>query len=457
MHPRHPLLPVILLSLAACASPKATGPTAALERARHPADSATLLADSPHFEYDVRFTNPECQQYNYTTPVETNSGAQITSRPKNVFCSHNDSVASGTRPEAPQAKLLEWINDPETKEIFFTYLSFSNTKVKKALCDAATNRDVKITFIIDQTSDTSSANDLAACGGANNKPKLVIRGHSGGIGYAHNKIFIVNPNSSDKIRISFGSGNMTSGIVLHHENWHFITTSVSTYFAQSHLCVMKNTLSSDASSSLEKYSKAMQACRAAITAPEEEDIKAMFIPGDGERATNFMINGYKNFPGIASAKEIWIAAHRFSYNRMRKALWSRMKSAGSQVDMRLVADDDMYWVGVSGQAFGDNDASEYQNAQNLVQLGAKAKWMETNDSEHLLHHNKYLIFDDKAVFAGAGNLTGTGFNSNFENYYYITIPEVVAKFKAQYKHVWNDLATAPENMPKEHTIPVVAP
>ena len=87
--------------------------------------------------------------------------------------------------------------------------------------------------------------------------------------------------------------------------------------------------------------------------------------------------------------------------------------------------------------------------------------METNHTEHLLHHNKYLVFNmpagsrkASAVFSGAGNLTGAGFNTNFENFYYVEITAVVDAYNVQYDHVWDELATATNDLPAENVLPV---
>jgi phosphatidylserine/phosphatidylglycerophosphate/cardiolipin synthase-like enzyme len=125
--------------------------------------------------------------------------------------------------------------------------------------------------------------------------------------------------------------------------------------------------------------------------------------------------------------------------------------------VRLIADDDMYWAG-KGQQVGDNMSFEYYNTVSLTNRGAEVKWMETNHELHLLHHNKFLVFDmggeqADAVWCGAGNLTGTGFTKNWENFYYVTIPEIVDAYKAQYDHMWNDLATASGDMPTENILP----
>jgi hypothetical protein len=401
-------------------------------------------------EYEVRFTNPVCKDYKYTQPVKSNAGALLTQKPKDVFCSNTDKTVSGSRPEAPQYKLLSWINDPATKEIFFAYLSFSNSTVMKAVCEAVKTRKVKVTFVLDDTSDMSVADQLIAC-----DPNLVRfekRGHDGGIGYAHNKLFLINPypeNGGD-MKLAFSSGNMTSGIVLHHENWHFITPERDTFFAKAHLCLVEGVL--DHATSKADYASFIKSCKAQIAEPEETDVKTFFIPGEGYRATDFVVKGIRN------AKQIRLAAHRFSYNRMLDALRQEMSST-NKAELQMVYDDDTYWAG-HGDQTGDNESWEYDNVTDLVSRGAQARWMETNHGGHLLHHNKYLVFNmpqgssmPSAVFGGAGNLTGTGFTTNFENFYYVEIPEVVAAYNKQYDHVWNDLATTDANLPSENVLP----
>jgi hypothetical protein len=266
-------------------------------------------------EYEVLFTNPLCADYPYGQEVISIAGDVLTQKPKDVFCTHSDAFASGSREGAPQKKLLSWINDPETKEIFFTYLSFSNRVVEEALCRAVEERSIPVSFVIDSSSDLTTANQLLACepadGLAAHKPRLYVRGNAGGIGYAHNKTFMINPTSG-KFRLAFSSGNMTSGIVLHHENWHFITPERDTHFVEAHLCMKEGVISHY--HTLTEYKNFIKSCREAIAYPEESDIKVFFVPGEGDRATRFMTDAIK------TAERIRLAAHRFSYNKMLAAL-----------------------------------------------------------------------------------------------------------------------------------------
>jgi hypothetical protein len=407
-----------------------------------------------YLDYEVLFTNPVCHDYLYGEGVLSLSGEVLTQKPKNVWCSRRDSAASGSREGAPQRKLLSWIDDPETKEVFFTYLSFSNSTVKNALCRAIEERSVKVTFVLDSGTDLSTANALLACRPANgrddHRPKLYLRGNSGGIGYAHNKTFMINPTSG-RFRIAFSSGNMSSGIVLHHENWHFVTPERDTYFAQAHLCMKAGVV--DHARTAAEYRRFIKQCREAIPYPEESDIKVFFVPAEGDRATKFLLDGIKAADGIR------LAAHRFSYNRMLSTLRAELRSA-TPPSLEIVVDDDIWWAG-QGEPTGDNTVDEYRNVEGLVDLGAEARWMETNHTEHLLHHNKFLIFNmpegsskPSAVFCGAGNLTGTAFTKNFENFYYVEIPEVVAAYNAQYDHLWENLATPTGGLPSEIVLPV---
>lgn len=430
------------------------------------ASHAARLQDTQYYSYDVRFTNPECAEYRYPSPgVKSESGDLLRAKPKNAYCSNrpasqnpagdgkSDAQRSGARPTSVQYKLLEWINDKDTKEIFMTYLSFSNSAVTRALCDAVKKRGVKVTINIDTTSDTSKVQEIASCAPSNMpfsaRPRILQRGHVDGIDYAHNKLIIINPNTNGKIGLVFSSGNMSSGAVLHHENWHFVTTTVRSFFAQKHLCLMNATLSDEATSSASAYAQYIANCKKKIPYPEETDIKTYFVPGEG--GTDSKGASKKVFDQIAKSKDIAVAAHRFSYGALLKNLTTHVKKPGRT--LRLVTDDDTYWVGTHGQQVGDNLPSEYTNVEKLVKAGMEVKWMETNHADHLLHHNKYLVFDDKAVFTGAGNLTTSAFYSNFENFYFIEIPSVVKAFNEQYEKVWNTLATSPEDMPTQMTQP----
>lgn len=406
--------------------------------------------------YDVLFTNPLCKVYPYAEDqIVTNAaGERLLGKPENVYCTKSDGAVSAAREASPQHKLLSWIDDPSTEEIFLAYLSLSNATVAAALCTAIEERDVKVTIVLDQGTDLTRAEQITACtpasGDPERAPELLLRGGEGNIALQHNKVFILDPRSEHP-RIVFSSGNMSSGTVLHHENWHFIQLPGESYFAQSHLCLIDGL--TDHATSKGEFMSFMRSCRGGIEAREERDLKVFFIPGEGDRAFQFMQRGLKG------AERIDIAAHRFTYKGLMANLRKRLDAGDAEV--RLVVDDDLWWAG-KGEQVGGNNESEWDTVSDLQARGLDARFMETNHGEGLLHHNKFLVMDmpgeePDMVFAGSGNFTGSAFSSNFENFYWITIPSVVERFQAQYQHLHAELATTAENLPTTNVRPLGSP
>ncbi len=407
--------------------------------------SAKSIKDYKPYKYDVRFTNPICAEYKYENPIQSRSGDMITAKPKNVYCKASDMDANIGRAGTPSEKILQWIADEKTEEIFMTYLSFSNSHVVSALCEAMNKRGVKVRLVLDSKTSLTKAQELEDCNAQ--LFTLSLRGHVRGLDYAHNKVFIVNPSSStDEFKFAFGSGNMTSGVVLHHENWHFLTTNRATYLAQAHLCLMKAEL--DNFESAYQFQKALGICLAAINNLPEDDIQPFFVPGQGEEA----------FAAIERAmtwtSELKIAAHRFSYNKLIEALEEGLTKRDN-LKVKLLVDDDLFWVS------RPNTGYEKGKVKSLEKLGMQVRYMETNGGAHLLHHNKFIVFKESiksdnaraALFTGAGNFTGTAFSRNWENFYFITIPEVVNKVEKQYDYMYGELATSEQDLPEDNIRP----
>lgn len=417
---------------------------------------AVKLKDYQPYNYEVLFTNPECATYVYENPVRSNSGEMLTQKPQNVYCTYNDARKSQVRDTSPNQRLVDLIRDSRTETLHMSYLSFSNGRVISEICKALKDdsRDLKVTLYMAQS--PGKEDKLKEC--APSRVKVLKRGKVGGaFGYHHNKLFMVNLFHNDRVVIAFSSGNMSSGTVLHHENWHFVTTSPKSYFAQSHRCVIDATTNAKSRSA---YQRMIDNCQSAIDAPVEEDIKHFFTPGDGEEAIEYIEKA------IWHSNTVKLAAHRFFLNELRAALANNLRYDGTTV--RMIFDDDTYWIGTDGLRTADRVDTmkrEYYNVRDLVRLGADVRWFETNHAQHLLHHNKFLIFSNDyqpegtpelaqqpAVFAGAGNFTNGAFKmssstTNYENYYYITIPEVVEAFNKQYDKMFNEMGTATKDMP----------
>ncbi len=447
---------------------------------------AVKLTDYSPFEYKVSFTNPICKKYYYDDPVYSFNGDRIDHKPENVFCTGRDKKASEAQENGPTANLLNWIEDENTTEIFMAYLSFSSSTIYRALCKAVETRGLKLTLVYDSKNDTpevktingkqvttyprrAKIDQLKKCQyEGHDRPSVRVRSSGGKghgkneTGFAHNKVFMVNPYSKSEVKIAFSSGNMSSGVVTHHENWHFVTTSPESYFAEIHQCLRKGVMYHD--EGIKEFAGYIKECRSRIEAEEEEDIKVFIIPGEGDKARESISKEFRK------SKRVDVAAHRFFDWHIRGEMKDALKF-GKEV--RLVADDDLFYAGFYRQSVGRNMDVEARYVKNLEKDGLQVAYMETNngtdgldsDSQQnarpQLHHNKFLIFNygngEGKVFTGAGNLTDSAFTKNHENFYLISIKndqiDVYQEFAKQYKRLFNELGTQEKDLPNKLVMP----
>jgi HKD family nuclease len=406
---------------------------------------AVKLADYTPYKFEALFTNPVCETYSYNRAVVTNAGHNIDAKPVNVYCKPSDESASVSRKNSPQYRLVEWISAKDTKELYVAYLSFSSKNIVSAMCRALQS-GVKIKMVLDggegqEVSTNKDAEGLKKCGDIS----ITYRGSTGGLGYAHNKILIVNPHDQKVSKIVFSSGNMTSGTSINHENWNFVTTSSKSYFAESHRCVIEAMV--EAGDAKKNFAAHLNACRSQIKAPPESDISVYFSPVDGKEALA------KVTEASAEAKLIEAISHRFS--GALAALYAGLLKDGKQI--KFILDDDIYWAERLKKDVGRNTKIEaFKIYNDLISKGMNTRFMQTNQNVFQLQHNKFMIFTFKnggAVFNGAGNMTTAAFTKNFENFYYITIPEVVEAYNKQYDLYFDKMATASEDMPRDYVLP----
>lgn len=403
---------------------------------------AVKLSDYKPFKFEVLFTNPVCQTYKYDRMVTTHSGEIVDSKPQNVYCKPADENTSVARENSPQYRLVEWITAKDTKEIHAAYLSFSSKNIVSAMCSAL-QRGVKIKLVLDgvEGETNKSAEGLKKCGDI----EVTYRGQTGGLGFAHNKILIVNPGK-DVMKIVFSSGNMTGGTSINHENWNFITTSGKSYFARSHVCVIDAMIKAgDTKANFRNY---LDKCRSGINTRPETDIFVFFAPVDGKDAFAQITEASKRSVLIEGM------SHRFSGSIV--TLFSDLLKQGKKI--RFLLDDDIYWSAKLRKDIGRNTRVEaFKIYNDLISQGMETRFLETNQNVYQLQHNKFIIFTfpggNGAVFSGAGNLTSSAFTKNFENFYYITIPEVVEAYNKQFDLYFDKMATTEEKMPRDYVLP----
>ncbi|MFY7994580.1 MAG: phospholipase D-like domain-containing protein [Bacteriovoracaceae bacterium] len=401
---------------------------------------AAKLSEMRPFKYEVLFTNPVCATYNYDRAVITESGKTLSQKPQNVYCKPADENKSVSRHNAPQYRIVEWIKDKNTKELFLAYLSFSSKNIAAALCEAAKS-DVKITIVLDQNpkdpKENKDAEGLKKCG---SKVAVYYRGNQGGLGYAHNKILMVNPSSKDEVKLLFSSGNMTGGTSINHENWNFVTTTGKSFFIQDHVCIANGMI--EAGAAAKTFKEYVKNCRGQIQVKPEEDIRAYFSPVDKDT-----FNQVETL--AAESKLIQGMSHRFS--GIFLVFTEKLLKEGKTV--RFMFDDDIYWSAKLRKDIGRNTRFEAFDIAKLVTAGMDVRYLETNQNVYQLQHSKFFIFDNKTVFTGAGNLTTSAFSKNFENFYVIKIPSVAKSFSEQYTQYWDKMSTKAEDMPRDYVMP----
>ncbi|MCB0393217.1 MAG: hypothetical protein KDD25_01585 [Bdellovibrionales bacterium] len=408
---------------------------------------ALTTSDLEVFRYEVRFTNPDCSDYYYNGDVRDQKGRKLDKKPSS-YCTSSDGRRAGKNPNSPIRKVMDWVNDRDTKDITLLTFSLSNSEFIKGICEAA-QRSVDVQVVMDDGTDPASTDDLIkklkTCNEGKGKPiRVTLRGGGRGLGIHHNKLLLINSNQKDQpLKLAYGSANFSSGLVLHHENWSFVEVQKNSYFAQKHLCLKDGVL--EAGGDRASFTKFINDCVEGIRYEEESDISFKISPVEGNEEMK-LIQG-----ALKKAKFVDLAAHRFSNTDLLKGLHSFIQSENPS-HLRMTFDDDMFWAVKTKKGFGDQDSNEARIVGGFLNDGVQVHFAQTEHRQHLLHHNKYIIFKDSlneafAVHTGAGNLTGAAFRNNFENFYFITRRDIIDQYQKQYDRFFDEVATSSDEMP----------
>ena len=111
---------------------------------------AKSITEITPFNYEVVFTNPKCKKHFYKKPLLNSYGKEIHFKKEGAYCTPRDNSALNKQKGNPHDKIIKWIKEPSTQEVFMTYLSFSKSSVIKELCKAVKTRNLKLTILIDE-------------------------------------------------------------------------------------------------------------------------------------------------------------------------------------------------------------------------------------------------------------------------------------------------------------------
>lgn len=364
------------------------------------------------------------------------------------WCQSEDASAV-TQATGIEQKLIDLSKDAKVKSILTSSFSFSNKKLKSALCEAA-ERGVQVKVYIHK----DQAADAPACAGIEVKP----RGTTFGSGYLlHAKIFLTsehrNPaplheaptQDQGKVTFTSASANFSSNgsTGMHYENWLFFSAPATERLAQENLCFfwameqMKAENQSGDKDQRPQLAQAFKQCRNKIKKPNRNELVFLPVPHD-----KVLAEPADYIYGMTSKakKQLKVAAHRLTTASIYNPF---IKAQDRDVDVHVLFDDDTLRSSKcqGGGAF-DVGVFDVQALRALDKGKVKVSFIPTNSSpsgfSHL-HHNKFIIADDKILFQGAGNFTAASLNTsslgNIEHFYYITVPGIVSA----YVKAWNYL------------------
>lgn len=400
-------------------------------------------------KWEVRFNFPPCDH---------------PGKKKGAYCLQEDYIPARDK-SGVEGKLATWANDPNVKSLWLAYFSFSNKGVRKMLCEAAKTRpELKINvFLHKQNLGVENVVEMSNCSPAN--LKVIPRGTEFGNGYLqHAKIFMaletadVKPlhlmddaeraaAAGTRVRFTSSSANMSSyGTGVHLENWQFWDAVATDNVAQENVCYMFAMQTMKIGQGIDEradMAKINKQCRDGIQGPRREDVVFYPVPHGGltpqpMQAMKKMMDGAES--------SIKVAIHRMTTAAIFNPLATKAKQ-GKKVS--VLFDDDTLRMGkCNGGAALDVGAHDVNAARELAKAGADVTFVETNGALPHLHHNKFMVVDEKIAFTGAGNFTATSLNSsgpgNMEQFYVITVPEIVKAYSTGWDYL-KSISTKPSD------------
>lgn len=364
-------------------------------------------------------------------------------------------------------RLIEIMNLPEIKSVALAYYSFSNTRIRRALCESAKSKNLKVRVYIDSSpANIESVRDLAEC-----SPNVVIQPVGLGFGryIQHMKIFLAseledpvplselsgaqafNAGKSKAFVVS-SSGNMSGyGTSLHFDNWLIFETTFAENIIQQNLCALRSMDGQSVTQDTRKdFAIAYSRCRARIFDSERSDLQFFAVPHGHKSPEPY--NAYSLMLSKAQS-EVMVAIHRLTTPQMYRP-WLQAFQRGLPVS--VIMDDDTLRRGkVNGQPYQDVQMEDVRSERALRKAGITVTYMETGAaSRPHLFHSKFVVVDPGkptgALFQGAGNFTSTAMNidanGNFEQYYVIKVPEIVQAYAEGWNY-YRELSTRLEDHP----------
>ena len=258
----------------------------------------------------------------------------------------------------------------------------------------------------------------------------------------HIKLFMYDNPSDGKMRIVFGSGNLSPmSFSILFNSWIITEATLKSNFAKQHFCLaeaMKKTAQIQGTRRQKReginvsnvFNREIETCRKSQNvlpfdlALSEEGIAPLFT-----RVAHEDVRGKltKIINEVEPDQEISGAFQIFSDKSFAAALQNAVRR-GVKVNLIL---DDMVLL----EKFADERRSQFYR-DYLEKSGINFRFIENNKDILQLMHLRFLLLGEKMLFTGSAQLTYAAFNKNYENVYFINDKSLIEKHRALFDKLW---------------------
>lgn len=129
----------------------------------------------------------------------------------------------------------------------------------------------------------------------------------------------------------------------------------------------------------------------------------------------------------ASTQSIDVLMHHLLFEN---ALRELTRAANRGVKVRVIVNAE------------DRDSISGNRWNEFFAAGGEVRYKLTNPEAFQIMHHKLAVIDDKVLFNGSGNWSGSAFFNNFEFFVRYDVPEVVEPFNSLFARLWSWSLTA---------------
>lgn len=377
-------------------------------------------------------------------------------------CAHPGKASTwcdeASRPEiladmAIEPMMTGWIRSPRTKFVAVSYYAFGSPQVADALCEEASQRGLRVLAVLQdwptpRGPGSSGYVKLVECAVATPNLRVTKLGGEGGIHHA--KIFLASespnpfdpgqPDANARTVVTVSSANLShNGVGMHLENWLIMEGPAREPVLRDNWCYVNALplLATARGDFHQSYTDCRSAARAMSGTVNDNGDTIQFLPMPATRPGRKAIDAL--LETIAGARNsIHVAAHIFTAARTsRSGLVAELIAAARRgVEVTILLDDntELVYRRIGPWQHLKVGSDDLEAVRMMLSSPVKLKSIDTNEKNGQLHHNKFIVVDDRILWTGSGNFTASSLGGrNTEQFYLIREPGMVRA----YAELWN--------------------